>query len=643
MCHHISHLSSFLSYLRTLLYYTHLDLSSDETLRAAGSDGNEKYDPKDLSKPGPHYGCNKSEEAPSGWDEPGAYNSVLVQIWTLWLVFVALARDIPTIQNRPVKFIPPWLPWHAPTLGRLLVLWLHFCPTSLENGLGGRHPAAATWHQGFLPLVSATWDLVRLALGAVYWRTIKLNVIPFQFPYGGQPSDVYTEENYKRLMNAYRKFVEGVVAIVDSNMFCSIGAMKRMIKDVFGGKVVFDRFVKKHRSKFLSLDPCVHPERLLNPMFHGYRLALECELFDAAYSEALKFLGVATACVVAMNIYNCVKDSPAYLLKKAASAGALARARAWQLMAWIAHWDGCPDEEQEEFVRGQLKHLEDCREWQHEARKAYRKGKADAKQTKFVEDQLKHLEDCREWQREAREVHRKGKADEKQTKFVEDQLKHLEDGREWMDEAREVYRKGKADEKQKKYVEDQLKHLEQIGQLSAQRRSAAQNKAIGLTVSSTKTLRSTARTRCPACGYEENTRGTVPANKAAVRVKNREFQIFFGKDSPTGPFQTFRHRRNAIDATGAPQLPLLACLNTKGGGVVKVVQRGGRHAVGTQWYVRFTPLPDRLSVIEKCRVCLSNYDAGRCSNIPTMELVDQSQHFRTTTLQTIRDRAARKP
>ena len=488
---------------------------------------------------------------------------------------MAFARDIPTIQNRPVKFIPPWLPWHAPDddddddkPSPLLVLWLHFCPTSLENGLNGRHPAAATWHQGFLPLVSATWDLVRLALGAVYWRTIKLNVIPFQFPYGGQPTDVYTEENYKRLMKAYHKFVEGVVAIVDSNMFCSIGAMKRMIKDVFGGKAVFDRFVKKYRSQFLSLDPCVHPERLLNPMFHGCRLALECELFDAAYSEALKLFGVATACVVAMNIYNCVENTAAFLLKKAASAGALARALDWQLMAWIAHWDGCPEEKQEEFVKGQLKHLEDGREWQRVAREEYRKGEADEKQTKFVEDQLEHLEQI------------------------------------------------------------------------AQRRSAAMNKAIGLTVSSTKTLRSTVRTRCPACGYEENTRGTVPANKAAVRIKNREFQIFFGKDSPTGPFQTFKHRMNAITATGAPKAQLLACLKTEGGGVVKVVNRLGKHPVGTQWYVRFTPLPDRLSVIEQCRVCKSNHDAGRCSNIPTMKLVDQSQHFRTTTLGTIRMRAA---
>ena len=463
---------------------TYVDLSSDETLRAAGSDGNEKYNPKDLSKPGPHYGCNKSEEAPSDWTDHDKYNPILIQIWALWLVFWKIARDIPTIQNRPVKFIPPWLPWHAPALvsAPLLVLWLHFCPTRLENSLGGRHPAAATWHEGFLPLVSDTWELVRLALGPVYWRTIKLNVIPFQFPYGGQPTDVYTEKNYKRLMDAYREFVKGVVAIVDSNMFCSIGAMERMKRDVFAGKAAFDRFIKKYRSKFLSLKPPVHPERLLNPMFHGHRLAIECGLFDEAYSEVLKLFGIATACVVAMNIFNRVENTPAYLLKKAASLGALARARAKQLMAWIAYWDGCPDEEQLETIAAIL----------------------DA----------------------------------------------LERGREWMRKAWEAHKKGKADEKQTKYVEDQLEHLKDLGQ----RRSAALNKAIGLIVLTVKTLRSSVRTRCPVCDYEENTRGTVPANESTVRKDLKEIQIFDDVDTPTGQFRTFTIGiANTAKATGLPK------------------------------------------------------------------------------------------
>ena len=43
---------------------------------------------------------------------------------------------------------------------------------------------------------------------------MKLNTVPFQFPYGGQPTDVYSEKNYKRVMAEYRKFVEKIMPIV---------------------------------------------------------------------------------------------------------------------------------------------------------------------------------------------------------------------------------------------------------------------------------------------------------------------------------------------------------------------------------------------------------------------------------------------
>jgi len=103
---------------------------------------------------------------------------------------------------------------------------------------------------------------------------------------------------------------------------------------------------------------------------------------------------------------------------------------------------------------------------------------------------------------------------------------------------------------------------------------------------------------------------------------------------------------NTAEATGMPRDALKRALATEGGGVVRVVQKNnsGGHPVGTKWYARFTPIPDRLCVIDRCRKCVSEYyaawKAGQSTTKtqPTMELVDKSQRFRTTTLKTIQSR-----
>lgn len=339
-----------------------------------------------------------------------------------------------------------------------------------------------------------------------------------------------------------------------------------MKKDIFG-KTAFDRFVKKIKSKIFTLKPPVHPERLLNPMFHGHRFGIECRAFDSVFSGILKFLGCSTVCVTAMNIFNGIKDSAAYLLKVEAARQALGRARDWQLMAWIAYWDGCPDDDQLRFVKGQLEHLEECREWQRKAREAYGNGTANDRQSEFVENQLEQLED--------------------------------------------------------------------MTRISAERRSSALNQKLGIAVSTARVLRSTVLTFCPRCGVRKNTRGTVPTNENTMRKDRRETQVFVDVREPTGtPLKFTSGYRDVVDRTGMPAMALKRALATEGGGVVEVKQSGRAKPKGTIWYARYTPLPDRLCVIDRCWLCR---DAGA----PTMKLVDPSQQYRTTTLQTIKYRASR--
>ena len=171
--------------------------------------------------------------------------------------------------------------------------------------------------------------------------------------------------------------------------------------------------------------------------------------------------------------------------------------------------------------------------------------------------------------------------------------------------------------------------------ISAERRSSALNQELGIAVSTARVLRSTVQTICPLCGVLKNTRGTVPADESTVRMLRREVEVFVGVREPTGtPLKFASGWRDILARTGAPYPALLNALTTEGGGVVEVKKPRGSVPKGTIWYVRYTPLPDRLCVIDRCR-CKGN------GNGTTMELVDTSQHYRTTTLQTIQSRAAR--
>ena len=70
-----------------------------------------------------------------------------------------------------------------------VMLWFNFCPERLVNALAKGHPADGS-------LRSDCWELIYLSLGERFWFCCKFNIWPFAFPYGGTPTDVYSEEKY---------------------------------------------------------------------------------------------------------------------------------------------------------------------------------------------------------------------------------------------------------------------------------------------------------------------------------------------------------------------------------------------------------------------------------------------------------------
>lgn len=260
--------------------------------------------------PGSHY-C--SSTPPPNYKN-GGFNEYLKSIWDAWLVFLAFAMTVPTLNGMPAIWVPPSMPWYAPDQASLVlvVLILNFMPTALFSVFGTQHPAEALLGDGSGELVSATWQLLHLALGLHYWRCIKLNIIPFVYPYGGKPWDVYSKANFARIMLAYSKFMLFVFAIPGiSILCCSKAVLQRVKRYIFGtntsakiGGKLFNKYFSENPGKFFSVtltdatklldlvpnqcNVAGHPEAILTK-FNSLH-ALLCAAFDNIMSQALVVL-----------------------------------------------------------------------------------------------------------------------------------------------------------------------------------------------------------------------------------------------------------------------------------------------------------------------------------------------------------------
>ena len=275
----------------------------------------------------PSIDATWTDTAPEDW-EAGNYRDELKEIYTAWLVFVVFLSAVPTLTGGCVIPIGIWLPWNDPdqkTL-KLLMFILNFCPTSLVGPLKGRHPAAV--RTLYDELLSATWEFVSLSIGPeLYRRCGKMNATPFAYPYGGKPTDVFSKENVNAIMVEYAKVIKVVIKCCFKTMICSKGALA-CIKTAVSMEYLNENLSKLISASESRLEVSVHPERLLNKKFHGYRLNIECMLHDLIYTIARRlFYGDAADCIVAKQIHDKVEGSPAFKLQVEASRQSLVRAR----------------------------------------------------------------------------------------------------------------------------------------------------------------------------------------------------------------------------------------------------------------------------------------------------------------------------
>eukprot|EP00578_Thalassiosira_sp_NH16_P032164 CAMPEP_0181079758 /NCGR_PEP_ID=MMETSP1071-20121207/2199_1 /TAXON_ID=35127 /ORGANISM="Thalassiosira sp., Strain NH16" /LENGTH=542 /DNA_ID=CAMNT_0023161179 /DNA_START=421 /DNA_END=2045 /DNA_ORIENTATION=+ len=268
--------------------------------------------------------------APEDLTQPDL-NQQSVKIWSKWVPCLEEMSSIPTIDNQTVIWIAPMLSWFSSA--PLVMLWLHYCPLALAELLDGRHPSAAMNSDG--TLMSATWEFLRLSLGDQYSSCGKMNIIPFMYEYRGQPTDIYTPENFRKIMEIYAEFVLQVFGICDRNVLCSKGVMSRVQTHILrfgGGLDGTDRFHKwfSGNASFFSLIPC-HPEMVVSPALRARflnGLPVVCEVSDRLYTKVRRFIsGIETlACTVAYEILHTVKGSPGYSLMLEAQRQGLQRA-----------------------------------------------------------------------------------------------------------------------------------------------------------------------------------------------------------------------------------------------------------------------------------------------------------------------------
>jgi hypothetical protein len=278
---------------------------------------------------------------PEDWQEvPGKYDPRLVKIQEAWDIFHASAKKVQTKSGKDATFFPPWLPWYLVKEGdNLVAIHLNWCPFYVWKLCRGRHPSAANDDNGILH--SATWELWRSALGGggLYAKCIKVNACPVVFDYSGDVLDIYDQDELDEINSLYRIFIEILMTVVTKNALCSKGVVARYKNGVFGGERSISNFLKKNSDKFflkgsssnvsskLLVQP-VHPERLLNPIYHGHNFENECKEFDNHASLVGSILSGNDdfCCSLGSDIFNEVESSPGYLLKKEASRQALQRA-----------------------------------------------------------------------------------------------------------------------------------------------------------------------------------------------------------------------------------------------------------------------------------------------------------------------------
>jgi hypothetical protein len=261
---------------------------------------------------------------PKDWDTNDEYHPVCVTIWRAYLDFRKVYIDLCPIEGSKFHEVYPHLPWRLPRDKPVVFLLMNYLTSNLANAMSnGLHPASARRSNG-TTLRLCCWELIRLSLTEdLYNRCGKTNVIPFAYPYNGDSSDVFSDEDVVTIMNAYTKFLHVVFREVRKNgrtHLCSQAVLDR-VTSLLGGKKEFRTYVNENPNTFFSvpiserkrlrcnskkadeIETSCHPEFLLNKLYLNMYTGYHALRWDYMYTQIRRYLvDTSSACTVGNDI-----------------------------------------------------------------------------------------------------------------------------------------------------------------------------------------------------------------------------------------------------------------------------------------------------------------------------------------------------
>jgi hypothetical protein len=254
---------------------------------------------------------------PNDWETKDLYHPVCVKLWRAYLVYRKVYIDLCPIEGS--KFHEGDKP--------VVFLLMNYLTSNLANAMSnGLHPANARRTNNTLR--SCCWELIRLSLTEkLYNRCAKTNVIPFAYPYNGDSSDVFSDEDVVTIMKAYTKFLLVVFREVRKNgrtHLCSQAVLDK-VTSLLGGKKEFRMYVEQNPDTFFSvpmserktygchskkadeIETSCHPEFLLNKLYLNMYTAMHALRWDYMYTQISIYLGdTSSTCTVGSDI---IKES----------------------------------------------------------------------------------------------------------------------------------------------------------------------------------------------------------------------------------------------------------------------------------------------------------------------------------------------
>eukprot|EP00985_Skeletonema_marinoi_P003049 scaffold1268_cov133-Skeletonema_marinoi.AAC.4 len=232
-----------------------------------------------------------------------------------------------------IRPFPPNVPKQNVKNGKNVSCALHYCPLTVGNFCSGGHASSEVNGNG--DFISETWGVVCAALTPeAYEFVVKFNLIPFEFPYEGNPQDVFQSvDDYNKVMREYtRTFLQEAIELSDHTAFLSkcVGKKAKQLL----GSAFFDEHLASGKLVSLSKDevqPPAHPEQFTNEEFRNGYFKGHCLDADKFYTKLRKIIIPNIGpCTVFVALYNQESSNLIFRMMEANAARERADWDAWR-------------------------------------------------------------------------------------------------------------------------------------------------------------------------------------------------------------------------------------------------------------------------------------------------------------------------